>query len=250
MENSRSDALFFELFDRLPRQGPGTDGSTRRALDLVPNLRPCSQILDIGSGTGAQSIVLAEDTQALIVAVDTHPPFLNELNRKAIRLGVSQRLKPCVADMHNLVFNDRSFDLIWCEGAIYNIGFEAGLQSWRRLLKPNGYIALTEVCWRDVAIPEECVKFWKSEYDAIRNVNELLNAVHVCGYETVGHFPLPKTAWWDNYYQPLQDNLNAFRIRHRNDTLAQEIANTCQHEIDVWHAYGECYGYEFFVLRL
>lgn len=250
MENSRSDKLFFELFDRLPRQGPGTDESTRRAFDFVPNLGPCSQVLDIGCGTGAQTIVLAENTQALIVAVDTHLPFLNDLNREATRLGVSRRLKPCIADMHSLAFKDGSFDLIWCEGAIYNMGFEAGLLRWRRLLKPDGYVALTEVCWREVAIPEECAKFWEREYDAIRGVNELLNAVKACGYETVSHFPLPMTAWWDNYYRPLQDSLNGFRTRHRNDSLAQELANRCQQEIDIWHAYGECYGYEFFVLRL
>ena len=250
MESSRSESLFFELFDGLPRQGPGTVKSTCRALDLIPNLGPCSQILDIGSGTGAQSMVLAENTQALIVAVDTHPPFLTDLNREANRLGVSQRLKPCVADMHNLAFKDMSFDLIWCEGAIYNMGFEAGLQSWRRLLKPDGYVALTEVCWREVAIPEECAKFWEREYDAIRDVNELLNAVEACGYETVSHFPLPITAWWDNYYRPLQESLNGFRTRHQNDSLAQDLANRCQQEIDIWQDYGECYGYEFFVLHL
>lgn len=152
--------------------------------------------------------------------------------------------------MRKLDFPDQSIDLIWCEGAIYNIGFEAGLESWRRLLKPSGYIALTEVCWRDSTIPEECVEFWDREYDAIRDVNELLKAVELCGYEMVSHFPLPTTAWWDNYYLPLQKNLNAFRTRYRNDSVAQEIAKKCQNEIDIWHAYGECYGYEFFVLHI
>ena len=94
------------------------------------------------------------------------------------------------------------------------------------------------------------MKFWEREYDAIRDVDELLKTVEVCGYETVSHFPLPVTAWWDNYYQPLQDSLNGFRTRHRNDSEAQEIAKKCQHEIDIWHAYGECYGYEFFVIHI
>ena len=33
---------------------------------------------------------------------------------------------------------DGAFDLIWCEGAIYNVGFEAGLRAWRRLLVRGG----------------------------------------------------------------------------------------------------------------
>ena len=43
-----------------------------------------------------------------------------------------------MADMRDLDFADGSFDLIWCEGAIYNVGIEAGLRDWRRLLRRNG----------------------------------------------------------------------------------------------------------------
>ena len=98
-----------------------------------------------------------------IVAVDNHPPFIHILNREAQRLGVANRLEARVADMRRLDFADDSFDLIWCEGAIYNVGVKAGLRDWRRLLRPNGHVALTEVCWRKPDPPAECVAFWKRE---------------------------------------------------------------------------------------
>ena len=41
---------------------------------------------------------------------------------------VTDRLEARVADMRDLDFADGSFDLIWCEGAIYNVGIEAGLR--------------------------------------------------------------------------------------------------------------------------
>ena len=249
MAQDRITSLFFELFSGLPRQGPGAAASTRRALGLVPEVGPHTRVLDIGCGTGAQTLALAASSPAHIVAVDNHPPFIAELNRKAHELGIADRLQAHVADMRRLGFADGSFDLIWCEGAIYNMGVEAGLRDWRRLLRRNGHVALTEVCWQKPGAPAECVAFWNQEYPAIRYTPALLEAIAGCGYETVGHFSLPASAWWDDYYRPLQDNVTEFRERHPDAQDAQEVADRCQSEIDIWHAYSEFYGYEFLVLR-
>ena len=249
MTPDRMTTLFFELFSGLPRQGPGDTASTLRALALVPGVGARTRVLDIGCGTGCQTLVLARNTAAGIIAVDNHPPFVDALNREADRLGVADRLEARVADMRKLDFADGCFDLIWSEGAIYSMGFEAGLRGWRRLLARRGHIALTEVCWRKPNPPGECAAFWEQEYPAIRDAPALLEAIDACGYDTVGHFPLPASAWWDDYYRPLQANVTAFRKRYADAPGAQELADQCQHEIDVWRAYADFYGYEFFVLR-
>ena len=249
MTADRTTALFYELFSGLPRQGPGSAASTRRALGLVPGVGPRNRVLDVGCGTGAQTLALAESSPARIVAVDNHAPFIDALNGKAQELGITDRLEARVADMHRLDFADGSFDLIWSEGAIYIMGVEAGLRDWRRLLRPNGHVVLTEVSWRKPEPPAACAAFWNREYPAIRDTAALLEAVGACGYETVGHFPLPASAWWDDYYRPLQDNVTAFRKRHRDAPDAQALADQCQNEIDIWHSYSAFYGYEFLVLR-
>src|SRR5262249_11799155 len=59
------------------------------------------------------------------------------------------------ASMSALDFPDASFDLIWSEGAIYVMGFAEGLRAWKRLLKPHGAIAVTELSWLGPDIPEE-----------------------------------------------------------------------------------------------
>ena len=249
MTPDRITALFFELFSGLPRQGPGDTASTLRALALVPGVGPRTRVLDVGCGTGCQTLVLARSSPAHIVAVDNHPPFVDVLNREADRLGIADRLQARVADMRRLDFADGSFDLIWCEGAVYNVGIEAGLRDWRRLLVSGGHVALTEVCWRKPNRPAECAAFWQQEYPAIRDAPSLLEAIDACGYETVGHFPLPPSAWWDDYYRPLQQNVAAFRRRYRDLSEAQELADQSQREIDVWRAYSGFYSYDFFVLR-
>ena len=245
----RATRLFFELFDGLPRQGPGDTTSTLRALEFVPGVGSETRVLDLGCGTGAQTLVLARSSPAHILAIDSHPPFIDLLNREIHRSGLADRVEARVADMCRLDLEDASFDLIWSEGAIYNVGVESGLRDWRRLLRPGGYVAFTEACWRKPDPPAACVAFWEREYPAIRDTAALLEAIDGCGFETMGHFPLPASAWWEDYYRPLQANVTAFRQRHKGETDAQELADSAQTEIDIWHAYAEFYGYEFFVVR-
>ena len=249
MTEDRSTKLFFELFSGLPRQGPGDAASTLRALALVPGIVPQTRVLDLGCGSGAQTRVLAQSSPARVVAVDIHAPFVDIVNREARSLGSADRLDARVGDMRRLDFAPGSFDLIWCEGAIYVVGFEAGLRDWRRLLAPGGHIVVTEVCWTKPDPPPECAAFWAQEYPAIRDAPARLAAIGACGYETVGHFAMPPVSWWTDYYRPLQQNILAFRERHRDEPDAHELAGQVQREIDIWHAYSEFYSYDFFVMR-
>ena len=243
--------LFFEIFNsELPRQGPGDTISTLRALALVPGLGPTARVLDIGCGTGPQTIALAQNSAAHIVAVDTHEPFVNALNQQARLLGIAHRVEAHLRDMRQLDYPPGSFDLIWCEGAIYIMGFEAALSDWRKLLSPGGHIVVSEVCWTQPNPPPECAAFWTAEYPAIRDVPEMLKTIERCRYNVMDHFTLPATSWWDDFYKPLQESVTIFRERHREEADAQQVADQIQREIDMWHAYGDFYSYEFFAMRL
>ncbi len=240
--------LFFELFSGLPRQGPGDAASTRRALALVPGLGPQTRLLDVGCGTGLHTRVIAESAPVRIVAVDNHPPFVDELNREARALGLADRLQARVGDMRALEFPPGSFDLIWSEGAIYIMGFEAGLRAWRPLLAPRGHVAVSDAVWTRPDPPAPCAEFWRQEYPAISDVSSRLAMIECCGYDLVSHFTLPASSWWDDYYCPLQANVVRFRSAHREEA-AQQLADQVQCEIDVWRAYSDFYSYEFFVMR-
>lgn len=128
MTEDRTTMLFFEVFSGLPRQGPGDAASTLRALALVPGVGAGARVLDIGCGTGLQTRVLAQHSAAHFVAIDNHPPFIEELGRRAQVCGVADRIDARVGDMRNLELPPSSFDVIWCEGAVYVIGFETALR--------------------------------------------------------------------------------------------------------------------------
>ena len=124
--------IFFEIHRDLPREAPGSDACTARALSMIPALPDDPRILDIGCGPGAQTLVLARQTGGRVTAIDTHQPFLDDLARRAERAGLTSRVHPQLGDMTALDFEEASFDVIWSEGAIYIMGLREGLTAWRR----------------------------------------------------------------------------------------------------------------------
>jgi len=249
VNENRSLELFFELFGDLPRQGPGDIESTRRAFGLVPPLDSASRILDLGCGSGAQTLALAAVTPAQILAIDSHPPFIARLNESARKLGLADRVHGRAGDMATPDVPPGSVDLIWAEGSIYNLGFERGLASFLPLLKPGGHVAVTEACWLTPDPPAPCREFWNAEYPAITDVDACLEKTRSCGYSVVGHFALPALSWSTDYYRPLQAAITRFRRRYEGDAEATAVADAGQREIDIWREYRDCYGYVFFVMR-
>ena len=140
-------SLICEYFLQGERQGPGNPEVTLKALSFIDNLTDMSKIADIGCGTGGQTMTLAQNTTGHITGIDVFPGFINQFNQNAQKLNLQDRVKGVVGNMENLPFQAEELDLIWSEGAIYNIGFERGLNEWRKYLKQGGYIAVTENTW-------------------------------------------------------------------------------------------------------
>ncbi len=91
-------------------------------------------------------MVLAQNTEAAITALDLYAGSIDKLNATAAKLGLQDRVKGIVGSMDNLPFQDDEFDLIWSEGAIANIGFERGLESLETLPQKRW------VCRRNVRV--------------------------------------------------------------------------------------------------
>jgi SAM-dependent methyltransferase len=241
-------ALLVDLHQGLARLGPGSTAATLRALASCPELPVVPRILDLGCGAGAQTLTLASSTSGPIVAVDRIPCFLAELRAAARLRGLGERIDIVQADMDALPFADARFDLIWSEGAVYNIGFDRGLAGWRPLLGPGGYLVVSELEWRGGDPPPELQAYWRENYPAMRSAEENRNAARALGWRVEDHFELPAEAWTD-YHGPLRDRIGAFRARHRDEPDAQAVADTTEEEMAVMDRYGALCGYGFHVLR-
>lgn len=133
---------------------------TQKALGFLDDLDQISCAADLGCGSGGQTMVLAQHLTGTIIGLDLFPDFINVFNENAQKRDVGERVKGVVGSMEDLPFEKETFDLIWSEGAIDNIGFEKGLAHWHGSLKKNGYVVVTCPSWLTEERPAVIAKFW------------------------------------------------------------------------------------------
>jgi ubiquinone/menaquinone biosynthesis C-methylase UbiE len=241
--------LICEYFSTLERQGPGSPEVTIKALSFISNLTEASQIADIGCGTGGQTMVLARSAPGQITGIDLFPLFIDLFNRNAEETGLSGRVKGITGSMDNLPFADNQLDLIWSEGAIYNIGFERGLKEWRRFLRKGGFIAVSEASWFTADRSEEIEKFWTESYPGIDTVPAKMQQMQNAGYDPVAVFTLPENCWTDNFYTPQKRTQELFLQKHKGNRTAEEFIASERREAELYHRYKGYYGYAFYIGR-
>jgi len=241
--------LMADMYSPLPRQGPGSPETTRRAFELLGQLPEQPKVLDIGCGTGAQTMELAKLTPGHIIGLDVFDWALDGLARKVEAAGLIGRVHTIQQSMDAMEFPEETFDLIWSEGALYIMGFENALKACRKLLKPGGYLAASEASWFRDDAPEELRDFWMAGYPDIKAVDDNLQLIADCGYEVLGHFHLPDSTWWDDYYTPMLKLLPGLRAKYADSTDALATLDENETEMEMHRKYSAFYGYEFFVCR-
>ena len=243
-------SLLVDLHREGQRQGPGGDDETRLAITLSGlSGRTGLKIADIGCGTGASTLVLAQALDASVTAVDFLPDFLRDLEIAAERQNLMKRIETLAASMDALTFEEQSFDAIWSEGAIYNIGFTNGIQAWRRLLKPDGILAVSELTWLTKERPAELEQHWLREYPEVDTASAKMAILERNGFVPVGYFALSKRCWLDNYYRPMRARFRAFLERNDNSEAAAAIVAAEEHEIALYERHSAFVSYGYYVAR-
>jgi ubiquinone/menaquinone biosynthesis C-methylase UbiE len=200
---------------------------TKKAFEMLPNLDKL-RILDIGCGSGAPTLELARLSNGEIIGIDIDQTALDELNKNARKLGLSNKVKTINCSLFELEFPDESFDIIWVEGALRPIGFERALKEWRRLLKINGFMVL---------------------HDDLQNKERKLKIIPTCGYVLVDHFQLPDDAWWTEYYEPLEKRINEVLAKYKEDLKVLEVAKRYQNEINTYKKNPSAFRSIFYIMQ-
>ncbi|SLM30929.1 Methyltransferase type 11 [Desulfamplus magnetovallimortis] len=242
--------LLIDLHKNANRQGPGGEEETKKALSLtkIDSTLPL-KIADIGCGTGASTLTLARLLNAQITAVDFLQDFLEILQKKAKSMGLSDKITTIACSMDNLPFEDAEYDIIWSEGAVYNIGFEKGVRDWKRYLKVGGLLVVSEITWLTLSRPLELEKYWENEYPEIGIASSKINILENNGYSPIGYFVLPEHCWLDNYYKPMENRFKDFLNQNDNSEAAQAIVDAEIKEIKLYERYKTYYSYGVYIAK-
>ena len=240
--------LLIDLHRPAQRQGPGDAAHTLRAIGLSGLAqRQQLKVADIGCGTGASTLVLAQALDADLTAIDFLPEFLAELQQRAALAGLVGRITCQATSMQALDFAPDSLDAIWSEGAIYNVGFESGVQAWHRFLKPGGVLAVSELTWLSAERPVELHAYWHAQYPEVATAAQKMAVLERHGYSPVGYFVLDEACWLEAYYRPMQQRFAGFLRQHKHSQAACAIVAQEEKEIALYEKYRAFFGYGFYI---
>jgi len=158
---------------------------TTRAYDLLPGLdRPA--VLDLGCGTGQVTLRLASLSNGTVAGVDRDVGALEVLEKKIEERGLSQRVRAVHCRIEEMPFAAASFDVVWGEGALGEIGFVRGLGLLRGYLKNGGFLVVHD--------------------DAGGSIDKI-KAVPDAGFALRAYFYLSPDVWSSEYFHPLENAL-------------------------------------------
>jgi ubiquinone/menaquinone biosynthesis C-methylase UbiE len=120
---------------------------TSRRLERILAPRAGERILEVGPGTGLQSLPIARrlGSGGRLDIVDVQQPMLDHVARRAARCGI-RTIVPTLADARELPFPDASFDAAYLVTVLGEIPGDPrhALRELRRVLKPAGRVVVGE----------------------------------------------------------------------------------------------------------
>ena len=254
MENKQPTVmdLIIETHVGMQRQGPGSPEMILKAISFLDNKNEISCVLDLGCGTGGQTITIAQNIPGNITGVDQIPDFINVLNGNAQKLNLQKRVNGIVGSMDNLdslSFQKNTFDLIWSEGAIDSIGFEKGITHWNGFLKKNGYVVVTCPSWFTNERPSEAEKLWTDFGSNLDTIGNNIILLQKSGYSFIAAFPLPEKCWTDNYFIPREEAEKELLKKYSGNKITEDYVKGDRYEAELFSNYNQYYGYVFYIGR-
>lgn len=133
-------------YQHLQREDRFFEGMYRQMIKWLA-LAEGSRVLDVGSGAGGVTLLLAEAVgrTGKVTALDREQSLLSVVHDHIAETPYASCVTYQRADAQRLPFEDSQFDLVWCSRVIHHLPDQlAAAGEIRRVLRPGGSIALRE----------------------------------------------------------------------------------------------------------
>jgi SAM-dependent methyltransferase len=234
------------LFADMDKLSPGDDSLSLYVLRSLPEHR-FDIVVDAGCGAGRQTFVLADELKAPIHAVDSYQPFLNRLRQRAKEKGLAQLVRTHCMHMQDIPSVFPTIDLLWAEGAAYNIGFANALTTWAKAIRPAGFAVVSELCWLRDKISDAVREFFRLGYPEMQSVEQNIATAEEAGYKLFNTYTLPREAWVKDYYDILESRAQS--LANHSAVAVRDFAVETLKEIETFEIAEDSYGYVFYVLQ-
>jgi ubiquinone/menaquinone biosynthesis C-methylase UbiE len=195
----RADGIMDNEVSRQEVIMPGGIELTREA-EVQMGLGPSTTMLSVACGTGELELFLAEKFKCQLVGIDLDEGFIRRAREKTAARNLADSASFEIGDGNSLRFEEASFDVVFCSGALCAF-FENGLREFHRVLKPGGRIAVIDVIWRREDVPKEVADRWTEGAAEILTVNGNCAAFKEKGFRVLFSRAYHEPSWWDAYYQ-------------------------------------------------
>lgn len=124
------------------------------------------------------------------------------------------------------------------------MGFKEGFENWKSALKEGGWMVVSELTWLTKNPDKTVSDYWKTNYPAMKTIEENIKIVQDAGFKVVKTIVLDKDGWMDYYYTPMKE-----LIAKTHDKKLLEIVQSEKSEIEIYEKNWQSYSYVFYICR-
>jgi ubiquinone/menaquinone biosynthesis C-methylase UbiE len=191
-------------------------------------------VLDLGCGLGGPACILAAKYGADVVGTDLEPPLIERAQRRAARLGLSDRTRFEVVTPGRLAFEDESFDLVVSSGGVTQTADKLGIfRECLRVLKPGGTFSGYD--WmRSEGEYSEDMRYWLEMEGlsyAMVTPEEQEATLREAGFDEVS--VVDRSTWYRAQVRKEYERLRASEFPSLVELIGREAAD---HAVENWRA--------------
>jgi len=207
-----------------------------------------SRVIELASGKGAFARFLAEKFGCKVDGFDNDPEFVTYSAKVAAKEGLSSLLEFRCHDINSLEVRPHVYDLGVCLGALY-IFREAGWKVLTKAVKPEGYLAISDIYCKKTPAPEALMAVFFEEEDQSLTLKDLRRWYTERGFKILREEECSRKAWIE-YYDVTRETFQTLAKEYASDEAVQKEIAEAAKEDKLVRGFGEEFvGYMTFMMK-